>query len=153
MRTKCLSGFYLCGVNLGGLYDVITLPRKECNVVLGFGERQKGVRSLSWKYFPLIVDIFDEVCLCGREWSSPLYPGTLTKADNGRREAQTRHCIIQAPFSVQYSGAPSSILERIKGISSLVSASLSQSNIPFVSSLAAQPCFLVGTTQMNLSCI
>lgn len=48
---------------------MIILLTKVYDVVFGFGEKQKWVHSLSLKCFPLTVNIFDEVCLCGCECS------------------------------------------------------------------------------------
>lgn len=88
LKTKGFSGFCLCGLKLGGLCDMITLPRKVYNVVLVLFWGKKEMNVLSLRCFPLIVGVFDEVCLCGYEcivleWSF-LFLDTLIKAAKGR---------------------------------------------------------------------
>lgn len=66
MKTKALSGYYLCGLKLGGLSDM-TLPRKVCNVVAGFSfwRKLEADGLTESEMFSDDNGYFGEVHLCG----------------------------------------------------------------------------------------
>ncbi|CAI9171797.1 unnamed protein product [Rangifer tarandus platyrhynchus] len=65
-ENKTLSGYYVCGLTLGGLSDV-TLPRKVCDVVAGFSfwRKLEADGLTESEMFSNDNGCFGEVHLCG----------------------------------------------------------------------------------------